>query len=236
MKKLIPWFFVLFYLGMVSLIIGSCTARAAELPANAKIYLPVLNGEIGHYWPAMPMPQLLAGQVEQESCISLTHPKCWTPRAELKTAREYGFGFGQITITSRFDNFKAARGLDASLSAWQWEDRYNPQFQLRTLVLTNLRNYRGIAGAAGQSDQLAMMLNCYNQGAGALIKNRKLCQATQGCDPSRWFGNVETTNYASAKKQSGYGQSFADIASQYPRRVFGRASKYADHFTGHAQL
>ncbi len=92
-----------------AMILASAVVYADDLPPNATRYAPLLKAEQAAYWPDMPMPQALAGQVEQETCPSLKSAKCWNPRAELKTAREYGFGLGQLTVTSRFSAFEEVK-------------------------------------------------------------------------------------------------------------------------------
>ena len=67
--------------------------------------MPTLATEQRTHWPDVPIRSALAAQVEQETCPSLKSAKCWNPRAELKTSREYGFGLGQLTVTQKFDNF-----------------------------------------------------------------------------------------------------------------------------------
>lgn len=194
-----------------------------QLPARAVAYLPVLQSVIGAAWPEMPDRAMLAGQVEQETCPSLTHRSCWNPHAELKTAREYGFGLGQLTITTRFDNFTAARQLDRSLRDWQWEDRYDPARQLRVLVLMDRNLYRRFTP---QDDGLAFMLSAYNGGLGGVLQDRRLCASRPGCDPHRWFGHVEHTSYRSTTKVQGYGQSFFEINRGYVRQIYQRKTKY----------
>ena len=76
--------------------LASCSSGAVlaqNVPPLALVYLPVLVEKQRAIWPDAPTPSFLASQVEQESCLSLTHSKCWNPRSELKTSRENGNGF-----------------------------------------------------------------------------------------------------------------------------------------------
>lgn len=200
------------------------------IPALAKVYLPVLSSVIASLWPAMADPPLIAAQIEQETCITLKHSKCWNPRAELKTSREYGFGLGQITITSRFNNFVAAKGWDKSLAGWQWEDRYDPEMQLRAVVAYDRNLYHQVAPlAATEANRLAFMFSAYNGGYGGLIKDRALCRASPGCDPSRWTGHVERTSFRSRTAAKGYGKSFFEINREYVRNIMVvRSPKYRE--------
>lgn len=195
-------------------------AAATELPPGAVKYLPMLLSEQQAHWPDAPIRSALAAQVEQETCPSLKSTKCWNPRAELKTSREYGFGLGQLTVTPRFDNFAAARKLDASLRDWQFADRYDPARQLRTLVLMDRAGYRRLAVLVpDERERLAMAMSAYNGGMGGVLQDRRLCAAVAGCDAGRWFGHVERHSLKARTKAAGYGQSFYDINRSYVRAV-----------------
>ena len=74
--------------------------KLPKIPDNAVKVMPLLVSTIDQVWPTIPFKSFLAAMIEQESCISLTHSKCWNPRAELKMQREYGFGFGQTLLAS----------------------------------------------------------------------------------------------------------------------------------------
>lgn len=204
------------------------------LPPNALLYLPVLVREVGEFWPEAPIPSFLAAQVEQETCVSLRHKRCWSPYAELKTSREYGFGLGQITITSKFDNFQGARRLHASLGNWEYRDRYNAQFQLRTLVLTQKSNYSRLRPMSMDNlNGVAFTAAAYNGGLGGVISEKKLCSIATNCNPGKWFGNVERHSKKSRVKASEYGQSFFDINRGYVVNVlYVRRTKYISHLGG----
>ncbi len=112
------------------------------IPTAAWTWAPVLIMVAGVHWPAAPTPERMAAQIERETCITLTHSKCWTPHAELKTARENGIGFGQVTRayntdgSIRFDKQAELRAQHPrDLGAWSWERRYDPMLQLIGLVL-----------------------------------------------------------------------------------------------------
>ena len=206
--------------------------RAQAQPPDAALpYLPVLAQEADTHWPGMSPRSVLAAQVEQETCPSLTHRKCWNPKAELKTSREMGFGLGQLTVTKRFDNFAAARDLHPSLRDWQWADRYDATRQLRTLVLMDRNDYRRLSGVGDHWQRLAMMLSAYNGGESGVQADRRLCATIDGCDPDQWFGHVELHSLKSKANPREYGQSFYAINRQYVRNVlYVRRGRYTAWF------
>lgn len=195
--------------------------RFAGLPPGARQHLPVLLREQRDLWPSA-SASVLAAQVEQETCPSLTHRNCWSPRAELRTDRERGVGLGQITRTPRFDAIEEMRAKHPrQLAAWRWEDQalYDPTYQVRALVLMDRGNYERIVGAASETDHQAMMLVAYNAGPGRVVSDRRLCGATPRCDPARWFDHAERTSaLPRVSTHSGY-RSFFEISREYPRRI-----------------
>ena len=211
---------------IAALILASRPLQSQELPARAIEYLPLLQVEQQAYWADMALPSALAGQVEQETCPSLKSSKCWNPRAELKTSREHGFGLGQLTVTSRFNTFEEMR-LKQGLQGWSWENRYDPAYQLRALVIKDRDHFRTYKDAATFTDRLAFALSAYNGGAGGLSKDRMLCRSTPDCDPARWFGHVEKTSYKAKLAVKGYGKSFFEINREYVHNVINvRRQKY----------
>jgi hypothetical protein len=202
---------------------------AATVPERAAQHITTLKYQISQVWPSVPIPAALAGQIEQETCPSLTHKKCWNPRAELKTDREYGFGIGQITVTSRFNNFEEVKKLDAKLKSWRWEDRYDPERQLRALVLMDRAAFMKLSFAADY-ERMAFMLSSYNGGLGGVMQDRRLA-LSKGADPNKWFGNVEAHSFKSKTKAHGYGQSFFEVNREYVRNVLKvRMQRYLPYF------
>lgn len=170
----------------------------------------------GHYF---------AGQSEKESCASRT--KCWNPRAELKTSREYGFGIPQITITKRFNNFEGLKQQNSRLRNWKFEDRFNPYYQFIAMFTLNKTCYRQTKWATKKQDHMAMMFSCYNGGYGGIIKDRAICRDTAGCNPTLWFNNIEKYSTKSKVAAKGYGKSFFEINREYPHTImFQRSEKY----------
>lgn len=179
--------------------------------------IPILVAAINTHWPDMPMRSMLAAQVEQESG--------WKIDAELKTKREYGAGLGQFTRTyrsngsTRFDAVSEMVSAHPALRGWSWKNVFEPRYQLAALVLKNRDNYRAIQWASFEFDQLAMTDAAYNSGVGAVRNRRALCLRIPGCDPSKWFGNLEHASTQSRIKAKGYGQSFAEITNAHVRNV-----------------
>lgn len=186
---------------------------------NERKYLPVLREEIEKFWPDVPKRAHFGAQVRQETCYSLTHSKCWSPYAELKTSREYGFGLGQLTKTERFDNFTEARKLHPSLKDWTWENRYNANYQLRTMVLMVRFNFNKFIWASDDHERLAFSFAAYNGGVGGVLSDRTICRTHDSCDHSAWFGHVERHSKKAKTAAAGYGKSFFEINREYVRNI-----------------
>lgn len=168
------------------------------IPAQAENYRGMLRAEVNANWPSHPAPHLLAALVEQESCISLKHSRCWNPRSQLKTAREEGAGFGQVTRayradgSLRFDALSEMRGKHPALRDWSWSNVYQrPDLQLRALVLMSRENYNALRLVTEPMARLAFADAAYNGGLGGVNSERRACGMKRGCDPQRWFGHVE---------------------------------------------
>ena len=201
------------------------------IPPNALIYIPVLKEVMKSKWPDHPMPVLMASKIEQETCISLKYKSCWNPKTELKTQYEYGFGLGQLTITSKFNNFLVVKRMDKDLANWDFEDRYNARKQIIALVVFNKYGYNLVSSTSSSYERLAMSLAAYNGGSGGLNSDRKVCQATPNCDYTKWFGNVEYTSMKSRTARTGYGQSAYDINRGYVTNIMKiRYKKYEQFF------
>jgi len=212
------------------------SAPLPKIPDRARELMPEVNKAIDDIWPDMPMRSYFPAQIEQESCISLKHSKCWNPRAELKTAREYGFGLGQITIaykadgSERFNVFKEVKTMHPDLRNWAWEDRYNPLLQIKAIVVKNRVNWGSIKWETADLDNKMAFLAAYYNG-GSPLKDRNLCVNTKGCDPTRWWGNVERYSTKSKTPLKEYGnRSIFQISREYPVNVLRvRRPKYVPY-------
>ena len=212
-------------------------AGEPQIPSQALQYFPHLSTEAAGTLRSDFHPAMLASQVEQESCITLTHKRCWNPTVEFKTAREHGFGLAQITIVYKdgrevMNRFKDLQKIDPLLAQWQWEDRFNARYQLRALAVGDRECLPYALGATGE-DKAAMALACYNGGPGSkkkksgLVGDRIVCRATPNCDPNRWWGHVELTSNKAKVPAPGYKVSFFQTNRDYPRRILReRIGKY----------
>jgi hypothetical protein len=206
-------------------LVFSPRAHADGLPAGFALYGPILKAEQLRIWPDHPQPALLAALVEQESCISLRSPHCWNPRAQLKTSREEGAGFGQTTRAYRSDGslrFDALADLrrehNEELRDWSWANIYQrPDYQLRALVLLAKDNAKAFSSAPTMS-ALALADAAHNGGKEGVQRERRACMMTIGCDPQQWFGNV--AEHCLKSRQPLYGNRNAcDINREHVHNV-----------------
>ena len=232
-KILSIWILAFFVAILVIFLICFESRSFVGVPERAKENLPVLVEVLFECWSEIENWDILSGQIEQETCPSLTHKQCWNPRAELKTSREYGFGLSQITIAydtagkERFNNFKAATKLDKVMKDWRWEDRYDPYYQIRFLVLQDKQYFGLIKWTDDELERFAFTLSAYNGGFTGMLRDRKMCAATPGCDQNIWFDNVEKESWRSKIKVAGYGKSFFDINREYVSNILNeRRFKY----------
>ena len=213
-------------------------SHAQQLPAGAIDYMPLLKQNVAALWPEAKPRSPFAAQIEQETCISLKSKGCWNPKTELKTQREYGFGLGQLTVAYNADGSERFNGYTEmvkyrELQDWRWEDRYNPDYQLKALVLKDRNVYQGVKfPVADDFERLAFMFASYNGGLGGLLKDHKLCESTTGCNSRFWFNRdgengVESTSYKSKTAAPGYKKSFFEISREYPKNImYVRRAKY----------
>jgi hypothetical protein len=190
-------------------------------PAIAFVFLPVVLGELISLWPAFAPRSVIGAQIEQETCPSLDSPKCWNPRAELRTSREYGFGLGQVTVTDRFNTWAETRArYSRELAGWSWEGRFDARYQIRALVLMD-RDLAARCAPLMRSgrEAIACMASSYNGGFAGFTRDRSLCGDTAGCDRTRWFGHVERVSYKARMAAPGYSRSFFDVNRDYVRNV-----------------
>jgi hypothetical protein len=204
-------------------------------PAKAHQYLPTLKRQIQELMPGFPAPAYFGGLIEHESCISLTHSRCWSPTSRLRTDREEGAGLGQITRTFnpdgslRFDAIADARRIDPhGLNDLRWETVYQrPDLQMRVIVLMTRATYHKLSKVTPDPlHRLAMTDAAYNGGLQGVLNERRACASRPACDPDLWFGHVENTCLKSKRPLYGT-RSACDINRHHVRDVLlNRMPKY----------
>lgn len=213
----------LFLIGLVM----SMNVLAEEVPKNFLYHKDTLVKVMQTSWNEISIPSVIPGLIEQETCYSLTHPKCWSRFAKLETSREYGFGLGQLTVTKRFNAFEEVKALDSRLKDWKWDDRFNAEYQMISTVAMLKRNFKVFRSAEKEIDRYAFALAAYNGGIGGIQSDQRICRNTKGCNPNLWFGHVEHTSLKMKTVVTGYGKSFFEINRKYPVNILNvRRFKY----------
>lgn len=206
---------------------------ANAIPPQAAPHLPVLVSEAARLRSPIPA-YILAGQIDHETACP-SKKNCWSERAEFKTSREQGVGLGQITrVFGRFDAASEMRALHRQeLEGFTWSGPsgdatdagiYNAKLQLRAVVLKNRDNHAMLAPLF-DGDMLPV-LTAYNRGVGGVRADRRLCQVTDGCDPSKWTGHVANTCASGTAIIPGTRMTACQISRKYAPDVMLRANKY----------
>lgn len=208
------------------------------IPTQASQYFPIIQKEQERILPDFGYPYYFAGLIEHESCISLTHKKCWNPGSRLKTAREEGAGVYQLTKaynadgTIRFDTLTDLRRQHmAELKELSWSNVYQrPDLQIRAGIILSKTNYQALYTITDPFERLAMADAAYNGGLGSVRKDRQFCGLKKGCDPQKWFGNVEI-NSVKNRKPIYAGRSAFDISRHHVEDILKvRMLKYKSYF------
>ena len=222
------FFAVMFFL---SLIVFITMAKADTMLDRASPWLPVIERNYEKHWDSAPYKHFLPAQVEQESL--------WKQFAQLKTSRELGRGFGQLTIayTStgavRFNKYTEAVQRFKELKGWDWQnDPFHAEYQLLFVVLEDYKNFITYQKTfSTDKDRWAATLVCYNAGCGTVRNRWAICSKTVGCDDTKWFGGLDTVASASEASATLYGRSLAAERNKYPKLVIEtRSPKYENYF------
>lgn len=210
---------------IAAILLSNCLPAYGQptiISAKALVYLPVLQNKIDTYWPELTLPQIIAGQIEQESQ--------WNPKATLKTSRELGRGLAQMTITPSFNIYKDAVTMKP-LKTWDYKkDPYNPANQLTFAVLTNRSNFKQVSRwFNNDTERFAGALIAYNAGMGTVLQRRALA-IRQGKENGKWFGGLDGVRLPYEKRKL-YGRNLGDMRNEYPVVIFKRSEKYVSYFT-----
>ena len=172
---------------------------------NVKTYIPpqafthkeTIRKELDRLWPDIPTYNYVPALIEHESCLSLSHSRCWNSTSELRSKREQGLGIGQATRafredgTVRFDIIKDMRDrYKQELREANWDTfKHRPDLQVRLTVLLLRDNWKGLHTVQDPMARLHMTDAAYNGGIGWIQRERRACGLAKGCDPGIWFGN-----------------------------------------------
>lgn len=230
---------------VMALLLTATAAAAVDsrtyIPERAKLYIPTVINEQEKHFKALSEPAYVASLIEVESCIALTHSRCWSPTSRLKTYREEGAGLGQITRAYRADGslrFDALQGMKdkyaEELAELSWTNVYKrPDLQIRTIVLMLKDIDTGLSRSIKDPvNRLPFVDVSYNGGTRDTLRSRIACGVAKGCDPNVWFDNVEKYTVKPRSPLPGYGgRSIKDINNEHARTVFHiRLPKYKNYY------
>lgn len=220
---------------LLILLIAGLAYGNSNLPKGYFIYRDDLYKEVNRLMPDFLIPSYFGSLIEHESCISLTHSRCWNPASELKTKREQGIGFGQITRawnengSLRFDVLSdLLKKYPNELKGLNWDNmKTKPDSQIRAMLLLWRSNYNLFKNKGIDLwNMIAFSDSAYNGGYGHVTKDMQLCKMKPNCNQFEWFGNVEKYSVKSTKALYG-NRSAYDINRHHVKDVlYTRLPKY----------
>lgn len=211
------------------------------IPPRAFEYRSTIAAELDRYFPTLYDYNYVPALIEHESCIGLTHSRCWKSTSQLKTSREQGVGLGQITRafhpdgSVRFDSLGSMRATyREELKEASWENiQYRPEVQIRIIVLMLRDDYKKLYSLRNEQVRLQMTDSAYNGGLRDVHRARTACGLAKDCDPQRWFEHTERYSPKSTKILYG-NRSAKDINLHHVRDVFfTRLPKYQQQYFTH---
>jgi hypothetical protein len=213
------------------------TDTANYIPPRAFTLLPTLQKEVYSIIPDVEIPWYFGALIEHESCLSLTHSRCWSPTSQLLTAREQGLGLGQLTRTwnpdgsVRFDTLAdMRREYRTELKDLSWDTlKDHPELQMRTMILMIRKDLQFFDAVPDPLQKYKFADSAYNGGRGDVKRARTKCSLTQGCNPDIWEDNVGAMSPKSTKPLYG-NRSAKDINLHHVHDVtITRLGKYRAH-------
>ena len=227
---------------VLGLLVSSLPAHAQNvktfIPKKAPPMLPLLKEEISRLMPDAEIPWYFGGLIEQESCLSLTHSRCWDPTSQLLTKREQGLGFGQLTRTwnadgsPRFDTLAdMRRAYNTELKDLSWDTlKDRPDLQMRTMILMVRKDLQYFGNVPDPINKYKFADSSYNGGRGDVLRARTKCSMTPGCDANIWTGHVDLQSVKSDKPLYGT-RSAKFINNEHVSNIFElRMEKYRPFF------
>lgn len=226
------------------------TAHAARpeltIPTKAPALLPVLKEEIDSLNSGIEAGHM-AAEIEAESCITLTHSRCWSPTSELLTywnkskgiRRENGVGLGQFTRawykdgSLRFDTLsRLTTKYRTRLAGLNWDTaKQDSRLQIRAMILLLLEEYNALPNTMDNHNRQTMASSAYNTGGGRLASDRRTCRLKSKCDPMIWKGNVELIKAPGFSTRILYGKRTAwQINRDYINKIDRNTDKYVRWF------
>ena len=204
-----------------------------KIPAKAIELQVELHSKIMEIFPEHPLPPYMSALIEHESCITLSHSRCWSHKSKLKTKREEGAGFFQITRAYdksglvRFDNVNILRTRYKVLEELTWDNIYDrPDLQMKAGILLWKNIYIQLPEQLPTYTKIHFADAAYNGGYRGMYRDRQRCKLKPNCDPTLWFDNVELT--CTKSKRIIYGNRNAcDINRHHVRDVIlNKLDKY----------
>jgi len=226
---------------VVTSLYGQNCDSKTYIPDKAKKLLPIVYEEVykilgndfnyPFYFPAL---------IEHESCVKLCGnnywaKRCWSPKSRLKTKREEGAGFFQLTRVFnktgrvKWDTIEYLRKrFPKELHELNWNNVYErPDLQIKAGILLWKSNFIKFSKNIPIETRIAFADSVYNGGWKYFRYERKYCGLIKNCDPNKWFGNVEKIKSKRARRKL-YGNRTAwDINRHHVKDVIkNRMSKY----------